>query len=94
MGFSDSRVIYVNNQEFASNNHPVSHYQDKAILRMYILLQIINGIFLGLSKTNIIFPHFFPKPIRFSLAEIRLVEISFKFKNLKLTNFPKISLCK
>lgn len=89
MGFSDSRAIYVSNQKFASNNHAVSHYLDKAILRMYILLWIINGIFLGLSKTNIVFPHFFPKPIRFSLTEIRLVEISFKFKNVILNKFPK-----
>lgn len=38
MGFSHSRVMYVNYQKFASSNHQVSHYLDKAILMMYILL--------------------------------------------------------
>lgn len=63
MGFSDSRVTYVHNQKFASSNHQVSYYLDKAILMMYILLQLINGVFLDLSETNIILPISFLSPL-------------------------------
>lgn len=54
VGFSNLSY-YINNRKFYSNSYQVSHYLDKAILVIYILLQIINSTILSLSKTHIIF---------------------------------------
>lgn len=57
VGFSNLSY-YINNRKFYSNSYQVSHYLDKAILVIYILLQIINSTILSLSKPKHNFPHF------------------------------------